>query len=78
MPTLLSRAFALEELPVSNQMVETIMQGKIFCEAAFIGTTSAHLSPTREMTWTTDGVEQLQPSGAPWKERIYLAWIELL
>lgn len=67
MPALLSRAFALAELPVNNQMVKTIMQGKIFCEAALIGTTSAHLSPTREKTWTTNSVEQLQPSGALWK-----------
>lgn len=67
MPTLLSCAFALAELPGNNQMVKTIMQGKIFCEAALIGTTSAHLSPTREKSWTRDGVEQLQPSGALWK-----------
>lgn len=67
MPTLLSCAFALPEMPVNYQMVKTIMQGKIFCEAAFIGTTSAHLSPMREKTWTTDGGEQLQPSGALWK-----------
>lgn len=67
MPTLASCTFALTELPLNYQMVKTIMQGKIFCEAAFIGTTSTYLSPTSEKTWTRAGVEQLLPSDALWK-----------
>ena len=67
MPTLASCKFALTELPVNYQTVMTIMQGKVFCEEAFTGTTSTPLPPTSEKTRTRAGVEQLLASDALWK-----------
>lgn len=54
------------------------MQGKIFCEAAFIGTTSTYLSPTRQKIWTRAGTEQLIQCYALRKQRTHLICVEPL
>jgi len=78
MPTLVSSTFALTELPVNYQTVKMVMQGNIFCEAAFIGTTSTHFPPTREKTWTRPGVEWFLPCDVLWKYSAHLTCIEPL